>query len=106
MSRRKGLRQTFEVAAAQTAGLVNFLLSRQTSFSECEPLFIDKPVVITEPHVASARLLGLDSKLYPSNMQRMLNKDLIGIMQSVSQSRTRKASAYRVHGDDEAVYCK
>ena len=48
VSRRKGLRQTFEIAAAQTAGLVNLLLSRQTIFSGCEPLFIDKPVVITE----------------------------------------------------------
>ena len=34
-------------------------------------------MVITEPAVASKRLLGLGSKLYPSNLQRMLNKDLI-----------------------------
>ena len=33
-------------------------------------------MVITEPAVPSARLLGLGSKLYPSNMTRMLNKDL------------------------------
>ena len=34
-------------------------------------------MVITEPAVASARLLGLGSKLYPSNIQGMLKKDLI-----------------------------
>ena len=33
-------------------------------------------MVVTEPAVASAWLLGLGSKLYPSNMPRMLNKDL------------------------------
>ena len=36
----------------------------------------DKPVVTAEPSVPSSRLLGLGSKLYPSNVQRMLNKDL------------------------------
>ena len=33
-------------------------------------------MVITEPTVASARLLDLDSKPYHNNMLRMLNKDL------------------------------
>ena len=42
-------------------------------FFECEPQFIDKPIVITEPAIPSARLLGLGSKLYPGNIQRMLN---------------------------------
>ena len=37
---------------------------------------IDKPTVINEPAVPSARLLGLGSKLYPSSMQRMPNKDI------------------------------
>ena len=70
-------RQAFEVAAAQTSRLASLVLSRQTVFLfECEHPFIDKPMVITEPAVPSAQLLGLDSKLYPSNMQRMLNKDL------------------------------
>ena len=32
-------------------------------------------MIITEPAVPTARLLGLGSKLYPSNMQHMLNKD-------------------------------
>ena len=33
--------------------------------SECEHRFIDKPTVVTEPTVPSARLKGLGSKLYP-----------------------------------------
>ena len=32
----------------------------------------------------NAQLLGLGSKLYPSNMQRMLNKDFTLLMQSLS----------------------
>ena len=38
-------------------------------------------MIITEPPVASARLLGLGSKLYPSNILRMLNKDLTRFIQ-------------------------
>ena len=52
---------------------------------------------------ASARLLGilgLGSKLYPGNMQRMLNKDLTRFMQSFSRtpksSKQKKGSAGRV----------
>ena len=33
-------RQTFEVAAAQTSGLFNLVLSRQTGFFKCEYLSI------------------------------------------------------------------
>ena len=36
--------------------------------------FNDKSMVITEPAVLSAWLLGLSSNPYPSNMKRMLNK--------------------------------
>ena len=50
-------RQTFQVAGAQTG---------QTGFLECEHPFIDEPMVITKPPVASTRLLGPGSKLYPS----------------------------------------
>ena len=45
----------------------------------------NKPMVTTEPAVGSPRLLGLGSKLYPSNIQRMLNKDLSQFMQSLSR---------------------
>ena len=51
--------------------------------------FIEKPIVISEPAVASTRLLGLGSKLYPSNMPRMLNKDLTP--SRVRQTSERKA---------------
>ena len=33
--------------------------------SECEHRFIDKPSVVTEPALRSARLIEVDSKLYP-----------------------------------------
>ena len=47
-------------------------------------------MVITEPAVPSRRLLSLGSKLYPSNIQRMLNKDLTRFKQSHSQKVTRR----------------
>ena len=88
-------RQTFEVAAAQTSGRVNLVLSLQTGFFECSIHlfeFIDKPMVTTKTSVASARLLGLDSKLYPSDMLRMFNKDLSQFMQSLSKyAKVRQA---------------
>ena len=59
-----------EIDASRTSGT-----SRQLMVVY-EHLFIDKPMVVTEPTVPSARLLGLDSKMYPSNMKRVLNKDL------------------------------
>ena len=59
----------------------------------------DKPLIITEPAVLTARLLDLGSKLYPSNMQRMLNKDLTRFTQSFSStpksSKRKKDSAVR-----------
>ena len=87
-------RQTLEVTEAQTSGLVNLALSRKTGFFECEHLLIDKPMAITEPAVASARLLGLGSKLHPRNMPRMLNKKSYSIhtesFSSTTKSSTRK----------------
>ena len=44
-------------------------------------------MVITEPAVTSARLLGLGLKQYPRNEQRMLNKDLTRFVQSLSRVR-------------------
>ena len=49
----------------------------RTGLFECERPFIDEPMVITEPAVPSARVVGLGSKLYPSNMQRMLTKKIL-----------------------------
>ena len=54
----------------------SFFLSSNWFF-ECRHQFIDKPIIIIEPAVPSTLLLGLGSKLYPSNMQGMLNEDVI-----------------------------
>ena len=77
--------QTFETAAAQTFGLVN-LVFRVKLVSEGEHQCIDndKLMVIIELVVACAWLLGLGSKLYLSNMQRMLRRVLAWFMQSLS----------------------
>ena len=53
-------------------------------------------MVITEPPEPSARLLSLGSKLYPSNMKRMLNKDLIRFKQSLSRVRQNRTSKRKV----------
>ena len=47
------------VAAAQFSGLVNLVFSRQTGFFECKHSWINKPTVIAEPTVPSARLLNI-----------------------------------------------
>ena len=66
---------------------------RQTGFIECEHPFIDKPMVINEPAVASAWFLGLGPKLYLSNMPHMLNKDLTRLTLSLSRRlRQNRAS--------------
>ena len=51
--------------------------------------FTDKRTVITEPAVPRTRRSGLGSKLYPSNVPRMFNKDLAGFMQSLSRVRQK-----------------
>lgn len=44
---------------------------------DCKRLFIDKQVIITDPAVPlRTRLLNLNSKLFPGNIQRALNKTL------------------------------
>ena len=48
-------------------------------------IFIDKPIVMKKPAVPSALLLGLGLKLFPVNMQCMLNKDLTQFIQVISQ---------------------
>ena len=53
-------------------------------------------MVIAEHAEPSARLLSLGSKLYPSNMQRMLNKDLIRFKQFLSRVRRNRASERKV----------
>ena len=62
--------------------------------------FIEKLMFITQSAVPSARSLGLVSKLYPSNMPRMPNKDLPRFLQSLSrahQNRVHERKALLSH---------
>lgn len=49
-------------------------------------------MAIREPAEPNAHLLGLGSKLYPSNKQHMLCKDLTPFMHSLSWERQSRAS--------------
>ena len=91
--------QTFYVTAARTSGLVNLVFFCLTFFFECEHPFIDKSPSITEPAVPSARILGLGTKLYPSSMQRMLNKDLTWFTQSLFRVRRKQAGERKALDD-------
>ena len=51
------------------------------------------PMVVTEPSITSARPLGLGSKLYPSSIQRMLNKDVTRFKHILSGQRQNRVSA-------------
>ena len=81
------LHQTFEVATPQTSGLVNLVFSHQTGSFECKHLFIDKPMVLTASAKANSQLVGLGSKLHPSNMSCMLHKDVTQFMENLSRVR-------------------
>ena len=115
---RSSLRWKKEVfAAARTSGAVNSVLSRQTVFFFLSNASIrlltklacvasagkfqatTKPMITSEPAVPSALLLGLN----PSNMPRMLNKDLTRsrrVFSSVPKpSKRRNGSAGRVNNN-------
>ena len=74
--------------------------SRQTGF--CVRASVnDEPMFTTEPTVLSARILSLGSKMYPSDIQRMLNKDFTRFMQRLSrirQNRVRERKAVLLAG--------
>lgn len=53
--------------------------------------------VINNPVVASIQLSDLDSKLYPSYMPRILNKDLTPFLQSFSRVSQNRASERKAH---------
>ena len=55
------------------------------------------PMVITEPAVPRAQLLGQGSKLYPSKVQWSLNKDLTRFTQSLCRVRQGCAGADWIH---------
>ena len=59
---------------------------------------------ILKPAVTSARLLGLGLKLYPSNMQRLLNKDLTRFTQSLCRLRQGCAGAGWIHVESLLPY--
>ena len=54
--------------------------------------FIDEPTVITELTLPTAGLFCLGSRLYPTIMQRALNKDVTWFMQTLSQVCQNRAS--------------
>ena len=66
-------RQAFEVTATRISGLVNLVFSRQTGFFNASIHLLIKLLVITEPAVLRAWLLGLDWRLYPSNMHHSIH---------------------------------
>ena len=61
-----------------SSGLVNLVLSLSSNWfsAECEHPFIDKQIVITEPTVPSAWLLGVGSSLYPSNKDPVVRRPI------------------------------
>ena len=86
--RRKGtsvwILSSFRRRRRPNIGLVNLVFQCY----ECEHRFVNKPMVIAEPTVPSVRLLGLGSRLYPSNMPRMRNKDRTRFKQRLSRRAT------------------
>jgi len=62
------LGQYFQVTTAKTSGLISLVFSYQTSVFQCEHLFTDKPMIITEPAIPSTQLIDLDlNDLTPSS---------------------------------------
>ena len=94
--------QPFEVTAARTSGLVNLVFSHQTGklfFFECKHVFFDKPMVINEPAVASAWLLGLGLSqphaVYAWQRSYLTHAVFLDLSKPKS-SKQKKASAWRV----------
>ena len=94
--------QPFEVTAARTSGLVNLVFSHQTGklfFFECKHVFFDKPMVINEPALASAWLLGLGLKLclaVHAWQRSYLTHAIFLDLSKPKSSKQKKASAWRV----------
>ena len=63
-----------------TSGLVNLV---KLVFRVRASIYWYTPRVITEPAVLSARILSLGSKVFPSKIQLMLNKDLARFIQAL-----------------------
>ena len=90
-----------KITVVRTSWLVNPVFSCQTGCSSASICFlINRWLQLSPLYVPSARLLGLGSKVHPSNMQRMLNKGFTRFKQSFSStqksSKQKKESAGRV----------
>ena len=85
-------RQTFAFATTQTSRLLNLILSRQTGFFEFEHPFIDKPMVIIKPAIASRP--GFETN--PSNMPRMLKRYLTRFMQDRGSERKTVLAGWNI----------
>ena len=82
--------QPFEVAAAPTSGQANLVSSSQSRFTSTRNAELAKPRV--------RGYCSLVLKLYPSNMQRMLSKDLTRfdadrVFSSTPKSNKRKKAS-------------
>ena len=62
-------------------------------------------MVITEPAIASARLLSLGSKLYPTSILRMPNKELTRFMQSLFRVLSNQAIERKTLLAGKVVFC-
>ena len=67
-------------------------LGRSKGLSSQGSLVVNMTRWFVSQQVPSARPLGLGSNLYPSNMQRMLKKDLAWFMQSLSCTPCNRVS--------------
>ena len=82
-----------EITAVRTSGLVNPVFSCQTGFSSASIYFlINRWLQLNLLYILSTGPLGLGSKVYPSNMQRMLNRGFTRFKQNLSRARQDRAS--------------
>ena len=87
-----------EITAVRTSGLVNPVFFCQTGFSSASIcLLINRWLQLSPLYILSTGPLRLGSKVYPSNMQRMLHKGFTRFKQSLSRtsrsSKQKKESA-------------
>ena len=82
-----------EITAVRTSGLVNPVFSCQTGFSSASIcLLINRWLQLSPLYILSTGPLRLGSKVYPSDMQRMLHKGFTRFKQSLSRARQDRAS--------------
>ena len=81
-----------EVVAARTSGLVKPILHRLTGFPTASIRSLINRWSELSPLYQAHGYIGLGSKLYPSKMPRMRNKDLTRFMQSLSRVRESRAN--------------